>query len=77
MAAEPENLRPHRRYELARRLRKTPAGRSMRLIAVSGYGQDADRRQAREAGFDDHVVKPPNIDALARVLARTQAKVAG
>ena len=45
-------------YEVARRIRATEAGRAMKLIALTGYGQSADMRQAREAGFDLHLVKP-------------------
>jgi len=54
-------------YELARRLREqAPA---IVLIAVTGYGQESDRRRAREAGFLDHLVKPVDLDALSRLLA--------
>jgi len=45
-------------YEVARRIRATEAGRAMKLIALTGYGQREDTRQAREAGFDLHLVKP-------------------
>jgi two-component system CheB/CheR fusion protein len=53
-------------YELARRLRER-LGAAPRLVAVSGYPRD-DRR-TREAGFDDHVIKPPTPEQLAAVLA--------
>src|SRR5881409_1241636 len=45
-------------YEVARRIRATEAGRAMKLIALTGYGQREDMQQAREAGFDLHLVKP-------------------
>jgi PAS domain S-box-containing protein len=45
-------------YEVARAIRKESALGSVYLIAVSGYGQDEDKRKAREAGFDDHINKP-------------------
>ena len=45
-------------YEVARRIRATEAGRAVKLIALTGYGQTEDLRQAREAGFDLHLVKP-------------------
>jgi len=45
-------------YEVARRIRATEAGRTMKLIALTGYGQSEDMRMAREAGFDLHLVKP-------------------
>ena len=49
-------------YELARRLRDRVDG--VRLVAVTGYGQESDRQRARDAGFDAHVVKPVEFDAL-------------
>jgi CheY-like chemotaxis protein len=59
-------------YELAQRLR-TLAPHGLRLVALTGYGQLEDREQARAAGFDDHLVKPADIQALERTLAgRTQ-----
>jgi CheY-like chemotaxis protein len=57
-------------YELAGRLRSTPGGRTTRLIAVTGYGQEADARAAEEAGFDTHLVKPVDIEDLERVIRR-------
>jgi CheY-like chemotaxis protein len=39
------------------------------LVALTGYGQEADRRKAREAGFDRHLIKPVDIDTLQSVLA--------
>ena len=58
-------------YELAARLRSgSLIGDETRIIAVTGYGQDGDRRRAREAGFDAHVVKPVNLDALTRAMER-------
>jgi signal transduction histidine kinase len=50
-------------YEIARQVRKT-AGTTIRLIALTGYGQPDDRRHALEAGFDAHLVKPVGPDAL-------------
>jgi CheY-like chemotaxis protein len=45
-------------YELARRLRAQPSTARCVLVAVTGWGQEDDRRRAREAGFDRHLVKP-------------------
>jgi PAS domain S-box-containing protein len=45
-------------YEVCRRLRKEPWGNGIALIALTGWGQDEDRRKSREAGFDGHLVKP-------------------
>ena len=53
-------------YELARRLRSIAGFASTRLVAITGYGQATDRRSSREAGFDEHLVKPVNVDRLIR-----------
>ncbi|MFC5480755.1 ATP-binding protein [Massilia suwonensis] len=55
--------------ELARRLRAQPETAHSVLIAVSGYGQEADRRLALDAGFAHHLVKPVDLDGLMAVLA--------
>ncbi len=55
-------------YETARKLRERPDG-SMLLVALSGYGQDRDRERSREAGFDHHLLKPVDVDALQKVLS--------
>lgn len=57
-------------YALARQLRKEPALRSTRLAAITGYGQPADRARSREAGFNDHLVKPVDLDRVLEVLQR-------
>ena len=57
-------------YEVARRVRELPEGKQLKLIAITGFGGDKHRRQAREAGFDMHVVKPISYEQLARVFAR-------
>jgi signal transduction histidine kinase/ActR/RegA family two-component response regulator len=56
-------------YELARRLRDAGLHPSSRIVAVTGYGQPTDRTRSREAGFDDHLVKPVTLRNLRRVLA--------
>lgn len=55
-------------YEVARELRRQPWGRSMLLIAVTGWGQAEDRRRSREAGFDHHFVKPVEPTLIERLL---------
>jgi CheY-like chemotaxis protein len=55
-------------YELARRLRELPALAKVRLIAVTGYGQETDRLRSREAGFDAHLVKPVRLETLESLL---------
>jgi PAS domain S-box-containing protein len=56
-------------YELARRLRQTPHGAGMTLIAVTGWGQEKDRQRAFDAGFDHHLTKPIDFDQLRQLLA--------
>jgi PAS domain S-box-containing protein len=58
-------------YEVARRLRQDPASKGLLLIALTGWGQDADRRRSLEAGFDHHLVKPVGAQALHDLLAST------
>ena len=59
-------------YELVRRLRADAGLASIRLIAVTGYGQESDRRRALEAGFDEHLVKPVDLDRLQSMLWTAQ-----
>jgi len=54
-------------YEVARELRRRH-GEAPFLIALTGWGQDEDRRLAQEAGFDCHLVKPVDPDTIGRVL---------
>jgi CheY-like chemotaxis protein/two-component sensor histidine kinase len=56
-------------YEVAKHLRQTPELKQMRLIAITGYGQQSDRQRSREAGFDEHVVKPVEWQKLEELLA--------
>jgi len=63
-------------YELARRLREQLGPEKPRLIAVTGYGQEADQARAREAGFSHYLVKPVALDALMPLLA-TERRAAG
>ncbi len=61
-------------YDTAKRLRGEPGSREILLVAVTGWGQDEDRRRAREAGFDHHLVKPVDFDALSAILAAYSAR---
>jgi len=61
-------------YEVARRFRLHPQLKDATLIAVTGYGQDSDRQRSKEAGFDDHMVKPVKSSRLLKVLADLTAK---
>jgi two-component system CheB/CheR fusion protein len=60
-------------FELARRIRAIPQHAHTCLIALTGYGQPADRQRTKEAGFDAHLVKPVEIDPLLEILARLRA----
>ncbi len=61
-------------YEVARQLRADDALKNMTIIALTGYGQDADRKRALAAGFDSHLVKPLNMDVLVNTIVSHQAK---
>ncbi|HTW75114.1 MAG TPA: response regulator [Steroidobacteraceae bacterium] len=64
-------------YEVARRIRAEDWGRGAMLVAVTGWGQDSDRRRSQEAGFDSHWVKPLNAQKLAALLNALPAPPAG
>lgn len=55
-------------YELAVKFREHPVLRSVKLIAMTGWGQDEDRRRSKEAGFDHHMTKPVALAALQQIL---------
>jgi PAS domain S-box-containing protein len=57
-------------YELARRLHEGPDGRHMRLVAVTGYGQPQDKARSEAAGFEEHLVKPVDVDVLLAAVAK-------
>jgi signal transduction histidine kinase/ActR/RegA family two-component response regulator len=57
-------------YEVARRIREAADGVAPYLVALTGYGQPEDRQRAIEAGFDEHLVKPLDIERLKQVLER-------
>jgi PAS domain S-box-containing protein len=59
-------------YDVCRAIRQQPWGRSMVIIAVTGWGQDEDRRRSDEAGFNAHLVKPVDHVALSSLLAELQ-----
>ena len=56
-------------YEVARRLRELPGLGDAVLVALTGWGQEGDRRKAEEAGFDHHLVKPVGLQELQPLLA--------
>ncbi|HYE86002.1 MAG TPA: ATP-binding protein [Vicinamibacterales bacterium] len=55
-------------YEVARRIRANPANRNISLIALTGWGQDEDRKRSVAAGFNHHLVKPADIEQLRQLL---------
>jgi CheY-like chemotaxis protein len=59
-------------YEAAARIREQPWGRHMALIALTGWGQEDDKRRAIEAGFDHHITKPVDSLVLEKLLALIQ-----
>ena len=56
-------------YEVARRLREQPWSRELVLVALTGWGQEDDRKKSAAAGFDFHLVKPVDPSALKQLLA--------
>ena len=60
-------------YEACRQIRALPGGATMTVIAVTGWGQPEDRRSSQDAGFDRHLVKPVDPDALADLLEAVMA----
>jgi PAS domain S-box-containing protein len=61
-------------YEVARRLRLEPTMGGLTLVAMTGYGQEEERRRTREAGFHSHLVKPVDFDMLQELLSSLPAK---
>jgi CheY-like chemotaxis protein len=56
-------------YDATRRIRAEPWGRSMTIVALTGWGQDSDRARSHEAGCNGHLVKPVNLAELEKLLA--------
>ncbi len=61
-------------YEVARRLRQQPGLENVMLAALTGWGQQEDRRRSQEAGFDRHLVKPVEPATLEGLLAALQTR---
>jgi CheY-like chemotaxis protein len=57
-------------YQVARQFRQSDDLRHLRLAAVTGYGQEQDRKRAKEAGFDEFLVKPISFDNLEALIGR-------
>src|SRR6185436_11108059 len=56
-------------YDIARHMRST-RGEDVLLVAITGWGQEDDRRKAREAGFDHHFTKPADFEQLLQLIDR-------
>jgi CheY-like chemotaxis protein len=61
-------------YELIRELRKRSDLSGVLMIAMTGFGQEADRKAALESGFDEHMVKPVDVDRLNDLFARLSSQ---
>jgi PAS domain S-box-containing protein len=59
-------------YEVARRMRQQEATRDATIVALTGWGKDEDRRHSREAGFDQHMVKPPDLAEVEQLIKKLQ-----
>jgi CheY-like chemotaxis protein len=64
-------------YEVARRIRSEPWGQEVLLVATTGWGAQRDKQQAQAAGFDAHLTKPVDLNALERLIAAPQKQLAG
>ncbi len=62
-------------YEACLRIRELPWGKNAILVAMTGYGQDEDKRQSHEAGFDLHLVKPVDMGAIKKLLSSLKAEM--
>jgi PAS domain S-box-containing protein len=62
-------------YEATQRIREQPWGRDMIIVAMTGWGQEADRTHSHEAGCDGHLVKPVNLSDLESLLTQLEGAV--
>ena len=62
-------------YEAARRLRNEATNNHLTLVALTGWGQHDDRRRSAEAGFHHHLVKPPEITGLQKILDHVKSEL--
>jgi DNA-binding response OmpR family regulator len=54
-------------YDTCRRMREQPWAKGVAIVALTGWGQEDERRRSREAGFDEHLVKPVDLTALTKL----------
>jgi CheY-like chemotaxis protein len=60
-------------YEVARRIRETPEGKTMLLVSITGSGQEDDKQQALKAGFNRQATKPIDLDVVEQLLQTLHA----
>ena len=60
-------------YEACRMIRQQSTGENIVIVALTGWGQEEDRRKSRSAGFDRHLVKPVDFQSLLKLLADVQS----
>ena len=63
-------------YDVCRRIREQPWGKGIFIVAVTGWGQEEDRRRSREVGFNMHLVKPVEPVALEKLVVELKAETA-
>jgi CheY-like chemotaxis protein len=61
-------------YEACRRIREEPWGKGILIAAVTGWGQEEDKRRSQEAGFDHHLIKPVGLAAIDKLLVELEAR---
>ena len=64
-------------YEVAQQLRKEQQDRPLLLVALTGYGREEDRQRAKDAGFDEHLVKPVDLDQLKTLISAPRQQISG
>jgi len=64
-------------YEVARQIRALPDSRTKLLVALTGYGQEEDKRRALSAGFDQHLIKPVDVEHLQNLLTDSNPSSSG
>jgi CheY-like chemotaxis protein len=64
-------------YDIARRFRAEPGSGAVMLVALTGYGTPEARERSRQAGFDHHLIKPVNVEALEEIMRGQAPRDAG
>jgi CheY-like chemotaxis protein len=64
-------------YDVCRSIRQQPWGKGIRIVALTGWGQDRDRQNTQEAGFDAHLVKPVDVRLLSKEIGERSEGTVG